>query len=180
MTVIHSPSFKIFFISINNCCVTSLFQTQKLVPRRFSLDGFDCIYILIYRNQEIMMCVISVRFYLILAIWGSKAFPSSATNPSVNLHVSFITEGSVINIRHQQDSNSQLKSYYYTITTMTALFCFDMILFTCTWTLTNNFCFNMTCKQWLATGLWFSPGTLFPPPIKLTTTIYLKYCWKWR
>jgi hypothetical protein len=77
---------------------TSLFQTQKLVPRRFSLDGFDCIYILIYRNQEIMMCVISVRFYLILAIWGSKAFPSSATNPSVNLHVSFITEGSVINI----------------------------------------------------------------------------------
>ena len=22
--------------------------------------------------------------------------------------------------------------------------------------------------QWLATGRWFSPGTLFPPPIKLT------------
>jgi hypothetical protein len=27
--------------------------------------------------------------------------------------------------------------------------------------------------QWLAVGLWFSP------PIKLTATIYLKYCWKW-
>jgi hypothetical protein len=28
--------------------------------------------------------------------------------------------------------------------------------------------------QWLATCRWF------PPPIKLTATIYLKYCWKWR
>ena len=34
--------------------------------------------------------------------------------------------------------------------------------------------------QWLATGWWFSIGTLLPPPVKLTTTIQLKYCWKWR
>ena len=25
----------------------------------------------------------------------------------------------------------------------------------------------------IATGRWFSPGTPFPPPIKLTATIYL-------
>jgi len=34
--------------------------------------------------------------------------------------------------------------------------------------------------HWLATGRWFSPVFRFPPPIKLTTKIYLKYCWKWR
>ena len=29
----------------------------------------------------------------------------------------------------------------------------------------------------LATGLWFSPRVIwFPPPIKLTATIQLKYC----
>ena len=26
---------------------------------------------------------------------------------------------------------------------------------------------------------WFLLVLLFPPPIKLTATIYLKYCWKW-
>ena len=31
--------------------------------------------------------------------------------------------------------------------------------------------------QWLAAGQWFSPD--IPPPIKLTATTYLKYCWKW-
>ena len=30
--------------------------------------------------------------------------------------------------------------------------------------------------QWLAAGQWFSQG---PPPIKLTTTMWLKYCLKW-
>jgi len=25
--------------------------------------------------------------------------------------------------------------------------------------------------QWLAAGVWFSPGTRFPPPIKLSSTI---------
>jgi hypothetical protein len=30
--------------------------------------------------------------------------------------------------------------------------------------------------QTLATGWWFFPLPLFPPPIKLTPTIYLKYC----
>jgi hypothetical protein len=44
--------------------------------------------------------------------------------------------------------------------------------------------YNITCVcdkvcQWLATGQWFSLGTQFPPPIKLTATIY-KYCWKCR
>jgi len=34
--------------------------------------------------------------------------------------------------------------------------------------------------QWLVTGRWFSRGTPFPPPIKLTATIWLKYCWQWR
>jgi len=32
--------------------------------------------------------------------------------------------------------------------------------------------------------MWYIGGFLqvlrFPPPIKLTTTIYLEYCWKWR
>ena len=31
--------------------------------------------------------------------------------------------------------------------------------------------------QWLATG--FLRVLRFPPPKKLTATIYLKYCWKW-
>jgi len=44
-------------------------------------------------------------------------------------------------------------------------------------TLGGNVC------QWLATGRWFSLCTLdiwFPPSIKLTAYILLKYCWKWR
>ena len=34
--------------------------------------------------------------------------------------------------------------------------------------------------QWFATGRWVFRIIRFPPPIKLTTTILLKYCWKWR
>ena len=33
--------------------------------------------------------------------------------------------------------------------------------------------------QWLETSR-FLQVLHFPPPIKLTATIYLKYCWKWR
>jgi hypothetical protein len=36
-----------------------------------------------------------------------------------------------------------------------------------------------TVCQGLVTGLWFSPGLRFPPPIKPTGTIWLKYCSKW-
>jgi hypothetical protein len=35
------------------------------------------------------------------------------------------------------------------------------------------------CRR-LATGWWFRWVLRFPPQIKQTTTIYLKYCWKWR
>ena len=34
--------------------------------------------------------------------------------------------------------------------------------------------------QWLAATGSFFRALQFPPPIKLTVTIYLKYCWKWR
>ena len=34
--------------------------------------------------------------------------------------------------------------------------------------------------QWSTSGRWFSPVLGIPPPIKLTATIYLQYCWKWR
>ena len=38
-----------------------------------------------------------------------------------------------------------------------------------------------TVFQWLATGLsGFLWVLSFPPPIKLTVTIWLKYCWNWR
>ena len=33
---------------------------------------------------------------------------------------------------------------------------------------------------WLATDRWYSSGTLVSSPIKLTSTISVKYCWKWR
>ena len=35
--------------------------------------------------------------------------------------------------------------------------------------------YDQVC-QLLAAGRWFSPGTPFLPPIKLTATIQLKYC----
>ena len=35
---------------------------------------------------------------------------------------------------------------------------------------------DQVCR-WLTTG--FLRVLQFPPPIKLTTTLYLKYCWKW-
>ena len=38
---------------------------------------------------------------------------------------------------------------------------------------------NLHAFQWLGTNRLFSAGTPFPP-IKLTATIYLIYCWKWR
>jgi len=41
-------------------------------------------------------------------------------------------------------------------------------------TLCDNVC------QWIAAGRWFSQEYLFPPSEKLTVTICLKYCWKWR
>jgi hypothetical protein len=33
---------------------------------------------------------------------------------------------------------------------------------------------------WFVSGRWFPWVLLFLPPIKLTVTIELKYCWKWR
>jgi len=44
----------------------------------------------------------------------------------------------------------------------------------------NLRCIINTHCQWHSTGQWFSAVLRFPPPIKLTATIWLKYCWKWR
>jgi hypothetical protein len=38
---------------------------------------------------------------------------------------------------------------------------------------------DKVCRR-LATGWWFLWVLRFPPQLKLTATIYLKYCWTWR
>jgi hypothetical protein len=47
---------------------------------------------------------------------------------------------------------------------------------------TNARCSTLCDKvcQWLAQVGVFRRVLRFPPPIKLTATIYMKYCWKWR